>query len=170
MDQWFLARPTSARISPKRAYQGFSLIEAIVVVALVAILASLAAPMFTGAIANQRVRSAAQELQTLLQFARAEAVYKRKQITVVPSASQKWQARDSIAVLREVALPEVVSVEPVSDNGVVFSVEGQAKPVSGTAPYKISISATNASRMQCLSVIGTGLVRLESIASGQTCS
>lgn len=48
-----------------------------VVVALVAILAALAAPSFIVQIANQRVSSAALELQSLLQLARSEAVYKR---------------------------------------------------------------------------------------------
>ncbi|WP_412179463.1 GspH/FimT family pseudopilin [Variovorax paradoxus] len=145
------------------------MIEAMVVVAIVAILAALAMPSFTGTIANHRAKSAAQELQTLLQFARAEAVYKRKDVTVVPNSSQKWQAKDSVSVLREAALSDVVSVSPASDNGVVFSIEGQAKPASGSAPYKISVSATNGSRVQCLAVIGTGLVRLESVAAGQSC-
>ena len=145
------------------------MIEAMVVVAIVAILAALAMPSFISTIANHRVKSAAQELQTLLQFARAEAVYKRKDVTVVPNSSQKWQAKDSASVLREVALSDVVSVSSASDNGVVFSVEGQAKPAAGSAPYKISVSGTNASRVQCLSVTGTGLVRLENVAAGQNC-
>lgn len=140
-----------------------------VVVGLLAILAAMAMPSFTGAIASHRVNSAAQELQTLLQFARAEAVYHRTQITVAPTSSQKWQATNSIKVLREASLSDIVSITAASTNGVVFSVEGQAKPASGSAPYKVSISATNASRVQCLSVIGTGLVRLQTVAAGQTC-
>ncbi len=159
---------SACAFSPKNQ-KGFTLIEAMVVVALVAILAALAMPSFNSAIANHRVKSTAQELQTLLQFARAEAVYKRKEVTVVPNSGQKWQAKDSASVLREAALSDGVSVSPASANGVVFSVEGQAKPASGTAPYKISVSATNASRVQCLSVIGTGLVRLETVAAGQNC-
>ncbi|WP_431510804.1 pilus assembly FimT family protein [Variovorax sp. DAIF25] len=140
-----------------------------VVVALVAILAALAMPSFNGAIANQRVKSAAQELQTLLQFARAEAVYKRTPVTVSLSTGQQWQAKDSTKVLREASVSDAVSITAASTNGVVFSVEGQAKPASGSAPYKVSISATGASRVQCLSVIGTGLVRLQNVAAGQSC-
>lgn len=140
-----------------------------VVIALVAILAAIAVPSFNGAIANQRARSTAQELQTLLQFARAEAVYKRTPIAVAPNADQKWQATLGAQVLREASLSEVVSIEPASANGLLFSVEGQAKPASGSAPYRVSISATDASRVQCLSVTGSGLVRLQNVAAGQTC-
>ncbi|WP_398497962.1 GspH/FimT family pseudopilin [Variovorax sp.] len=169
MASWFPSSSTSAGAFPPKNLKGFTLIEAMVVVAMVAILAVLAMPSFIGMIANQRVKSTAQELQTLFQFARAEAVYKRKQVTVVPNSSQRWQAKDSAAVLREAALSDAVNVAPASTDGVSFSVEGQAKPASGSAPYKISVSATNASRVQCLSVIGTGLVRLENVAAGQNC-
>ncbi len=141
-----------------------------VVVALVAILAALAMPSFVGAIANQRVRSAAHELQALLQFARGEAVYKRTPVTVAPDSGGKWQARTGATVLREASVPNAVSVTAASRNGVVFSIEGQAKPTSGNAPYKLSISATDASRVQCLSAIGTGWVRMESLPAGQACS
>lgn len=149
--------------------QGFTLLEAMVVVALVSILAALAAPSFTTAIANQRVSSASQELQGLLQFARAEAVYKRTQSTVGATA-QTWEAKVGAKILRETTLPDVVAVEPGSANGVVFDVTGAAKPATGAAPYTLQISVPQASRVQCLSVSGAGLVRQHRVAAGQACS
>lgn len=137
-------------------------------VALVAILAALAAPSFTTQIANQRVTSAAQELQTLFLFARAEAVYRRTENTVVP-VGQKWEAKVAEQGLREVVLPDVVNVLPGSENGVVFGVTGGARPASGGAPYKLTISTPKASRVQCLSVTGAGLVRQQRVAAGQAC-
>jgi type II secretion system protein H len=156
-------------LSP-RAQHGFTLIEMMVVVALVAILAALAMPSFTTMIANQRVSSAAQELQTLLQLARAEGVYKRAQSTVTASA-QTWQAKIGTQVLREATLADTVTVEPGSSGGVIFEVTGQAKPASGGGTsYTVSFSGTNASRVQCLTVTGAGLVRLKSAATTQACS
>ncbi|MGJ7527003.1 GspH/FimT family pseudopilin [Variovorax sp. GB1P17] len=149
--------------------KGFTLIEAMIVVALVAILAALAIPSFTTLTANQRVTSAAQELQTLLQFARAESVYKRTESTVT-ATGQKWQAQAGEKVLREATLPDTVSVEPGSSGGVVFEVTGKARPASGGVSYTVSVSATNATRVQCLSVTGAGLVRLQHVATGQACS
>ncbi|WP_418130027.1 GspH/FimT family pseudopilin [Variovorax sp. 375MFSha3.1] len=157
-------------LSPQKQ-KGFTLIEAMVVVALVAILAALAMPSFTNMIANQRVNSAAQELLTLLQFARAEGVYKRTESTVT-ATGQKWEAKVGNAVLRSATLSDVVSVEPSSSGGVIFDVSGQARPASGGAStYTVSVSAAKASRVQCVSVTRAGLVRmLPSVAVGQSCS
>lgn len=147
---------------------GFTLIEAMVVVALVAILAALAVPSFTTMVANQRLSSAAQELQTLLQFARAEAVYKRTPSTVT-ATGQKWEAKVGAKTLRETVLPDAVTVAPGSTGGVAFDVTGAAQPAAGTAPYILTLSATQATRVQCLTLSGPGLVRADRLASGQTC-
>jgi type IV fimbrial biogenesis protein FimT len=53
---------------------GFSLIELSIVLALIAILATLAMPAFSTFIANSRVRAAAEGMLNGLQIARAEAV------------------------------------------------------------------------------------------------
>jgi prepilin-type N-terminal cleavage/methylation domain-containing protein len=151
-----------------QAQNGFTLIEMMVVVTVLAVLAALAMPSFTTMIANQRVTSAAQELQNLLQFARAESVYKRTESTVT-AAGQIWQVKVGNQVLREATLSEVVSVEPGSSGGVAFEISGQARPASGAAPYTLSFSTTNATRVQCLSVTGAGLVRVQRVASGEAC-
>ncbi|QGW84721.1 GspH/FimT family pseudopilin [Variovorax paradoxus] len=151
-----------------QAQKGFTLIEAMTVVAVVAILAALAAPSFTTMIANQRVSSAAQELQTLFEFARAESVYKRTESTVT-ATGQKWQVKVGNQVLREATLSDVVSVEPDSAGGVAFEASGQARPAAGSAPYTLSFSTTNATRVQCLSVSGPGLVRVQRVATGEAC-
>lgn len=148
---------------------GFTLIEAMVVVSLVAILAALAAPSFTTLVANQRVNSSAQELQTLFQFARAEAVYQRTASTVT-ATGQKWEAKVGATVLRETVVPDTVTVTPASANGVSFDVTGAAKPAAGSAPYLVSVSAAKASRLQCVSVTGAGLVRQVRKLATESCS
>jgi len=148
---------------------GFTLIEALIVVAMVAILAALAAPSFNTMIANQRLSSAAQELQTLLQFARAEAVYKRTPSSVTASG-QTWQAKVGAQILREALISDAVTVAPGSANGVVFDVNGAAKPAAGTAPYILTFSVPGASGLRCLNVTGAGLVRQAKVAADQTCT
>lgn len=150
-------------------HDGFTLIEAMVVVALVAILAALAAPSFTTLIANQRVTSSAQELQTLLQFARAEAVYQRTASTVT-ATGQKWEAKVGAKVLREAVLPDAVTVTPASANGVSFDITGTAKPAAGSAPYLVSVSAAKASSIQCISVTGAGLVTQKRKPTSESCA
>ncbi|MFP8833476.1 Tfp pilus assembly protein FimT/FimU [Hydrogenophaga sp. XSHU_21] len=59
--------------APRRA-AGFTLVELMVVVALLGILLGLAAPSFSGALQRQRERSTAQELHDALELGRAEAI------------------------------------------------------------------------------------------------
>lgn len=159
----------SRRALPANRTHGFTLIEAMIVVALAAILAALAAPSFTTMIANQRLDSAAQELHTLLQFARAEAVYKRTE-TAVTVTDHKWEAKAGVQVLRESVLSDAVTVEPGVAGGVTFDTAGAAKPATGNAPYIVKFSSAQATRVQCLRVTGPGLVIQQRVAAGQNCA
>lgn len=58
---------------PRRAERGFTLVELMTVVAIVAILVTVAAPSFAEMVATQRVRAAASALTESLWLARAEA-------------------------------------------------------------------------------------------------
>ena len=62
--------------------EGFTAIELMVVVAIVAILAALAGPSFTPLIERWRVRSAAEDLTATIYFARSEAIKRGDGITI----------------------------------------------------------------------------------------
>lgn len=61
---------------------GFTAIELMVVVSIVAILAALATPSFTPLIERWRVRSAAEDLTSTIYYARSEAIKRGGGITV----------------------------------------------------------------------------------------
>lgn len=66
---------------------GFTLIETMVVVAIIAILASLAAPSFLGLIASTNVTSTVNSFVSDTRFARGEAMRRGKSVTICRSSS-----------------------------------------------------------------------------------
>ena len=74
----------------KAKMHGFTLIELMVVVALVAIIASFAVPSFQTMIANSRLASSTNDLVGVLNFARTEAVKRGRTVMVSPTTGSDW--------------------------------------------------------------------------------
>jgi type IV fimbrial biogenesis protein FimT len=62
---------------------GFTMIELMIVVALIAIVLALAAPSFTNTLAKNRAQGVASELGTDLQYARSEAVQRNAPVRII---------------------------------------------------------------------------------------
>ena len=94
--------------------RGFTLLEVMVVVAILAILAALAGPSFTPMIERWRVRSATEDLQSSLYFARSEAIKRGGGISVAAKDgadwSSGWQVKSGTDVLQNTDAPTGVVV------------------------------------------------------------
>ena len=78
------------------AERGFSLLEVMVVVAILAILAALAGPSFTPMIERWRVRSATEDLQSSLYFARSEAIKRGDNVVIKTTDGANWNSGWSV--------------------------------------------------------------------------
>lgn len=78
---------------PKPRPLGFSLIELLIGIVIMAILMSLAAPSFRTWLQNSQIRNAAESVQNGLQRARAEAVGRNANVEFVLGAGSAWVVR-----------------------------------------------------------------------------
>lgn len=79
-----------AGITGNHRSSGFTLIELMIVLALVAIVASFAVPSFSTMIANGRIASYSNDVVGVLAYARAEAVKRGRIIRVAPVSGADW--------------------------------------------------------------------------------
>lgn len=95
-----------------REPSGFTLVELMVVVALLAIFSAIAVPSFNRLINNNRTQSSANELQALMQYARGYAVENRTDVSVCFAAG-------GLSVRTSCATAQALRV--LEPQGVVFN-------------------------------------------------
>lgn len=107
-----------------RRQDGFTLIEAMVVVAIVGILAAIGIPSMRDLIASTRVKGAASDVFATLIFARSEAVKRNAGVDVIPASTSNWGAGWSVRAVGTtvtLAAQEPITGE-VSVNGPAFTI------------------------------------------------
>lgn len=91
-----------------RSPHGFTVIEVLMVVAILGVLAAIGVPSMRDLIASSRVKGAASDLNATLLIARSEAVKRNASMDVVPSDVSNWGAGWRVRVT---ATSEEVSVQ-----------------------------------------------------------
>lgn len=142
-----MSRPTSTR-----GARGFTLVELVVVIAVLGIVSVLAAPSFTSSFARNHLRGAAGEAYADMQFARAEAVQSNGAVNVAFSASG-YQVTRGAQVVKSVNFGGGVVVSGGSTMTVSFN------PVRATAtvangPLVLSHAASSATLRLSVNALG----------------
>ena len=135
--------------------RGFTIIELIFVVSILAILAGLAAPSFSELARTQRVRAAAVDLYSDITLARSEAIKRGAPIFVVPKDTADW-ARGWDVHFTSATGPIIKAQDPmgggITASGPANIVFGQAGRPTATANIEIKHADLDSSKWRCLAV------------------
>lgn len=140
------------RKSTQRSAKGFTLVELMLVVAILAIVATVAMPSFTEVIESQRMKGAATDLMIVLTRARSEAIKRNTNVTLSPKAgdwANGWQ------------LPDPTSGALIDDHGTIpgITISGPGSVVyqgsgrvQGSSAPSFAISGSVTSSVRCVAV------------------
>ena len=131
--------------------RGFTLIELIAVVALIALATAIVLSTTTGGIESARIRAASKELVAALRYTRTQAITKRESqaLTIdVEQRSSTAPGRKTIELPRQLELKLLTAAQEQVDDGVgrirVFpdgaSTGGHVELIYGDARWRIDVN------------------------------
>ncbi|WP_230410245.1 GspH/FimT family pseudopilin [Undibacterium rugosum] len=116
-------------------YRGFSLVELLVAIAIAAILMALAAPSFSSFIDNQRLQTATLEFYAGVNLARAEAIKRGAQVSMVATDGSDWKSGWTIFV------DDNGNLKADSNEKIIFTHDALSSKFTVTSAFTDSSSA-----------------------------
>jgi len=136
----------------RQAARGFTAIELMVVVAIIAILTAFAAPYMGQMVRKQRLRTTSFDVFSSLTLARSEAIKRNVSVTMTPVAAdwaKGWTITDANGnVLRTQGAVENLAVDGPAN--VVFT--GTGRLSLGIVPFSIDTMIGSNTVYRCVSV------------------
>jgi type IV fimbrial biogenesis protein FimT len=153
---------------------GFTLLEVLVVVAILAVLASFAVPSMRAFMDSQIVKTPASDLYSSLVLARSEAIKRNAAIEVVPSATdwaQGWRVRvqSGGTELRVQDSYPRISINASTAGTVTYG--GNGRLSTSATMFRVLVPGNPDARMRCVSVDVSGRpsVRVDKNADQAAC-
>ena len=129
---------------------GFTTIELLVVVGILALMAAFAGPALSSMVATQQVRSASADLHSSLTIARSEALTRNASVTIAPADgdwARGWTVTEAggTVLRRQPAYPRLALSGPVR---VVFN--GDGRPDTTATPFSVTTAGAHADTYRCV--------------------
>jgi type IV fimbrial biogenesis protein FimT len=150
--------PTCRSTARRRARStaGFTLPEAMIGLAIVALLSVMSMPMLRSMLEGHRVKTASFELFLTLNLARSEAIKRATPVTVTPTGGSwnaGWRIFDATGKLIKLqpALPNGIAIS--GPNTLVYEKDGRLPNLGDTAAFDVEVQdATTGSPVRCVRV------------------
>jgi type IV fimbrial biogenesis protein FimT len=148
-----------------RSHRGFTLIELMVTISIVAILSTLAAPSFRRLIAQQRVKAATFALSESLWIARSEALKRNNDVTFTfTTAASGWDVTPvglpATKLMTQEGIPAVSST--ILSGGGVFTFNQFGRLSSGAGQIEFANAGANVTR--CVTISSSGRTTMKDTA------
>lgn len=138
--------------------RGFTLLELLIVMAIIAIVATLAAPSFNDVLERQRVRTVADTLRGSIDLARSEAVKRNTAIAVSridDNWNKGWQLTDGAEVIYTAPAQPSATIT-ASHSAVQFAGNGRANV---SASFSIVPASGDTANASCVEISLSGRPR-----------
>lgn len=166
------ARVSPARTGPPPA-AGFTVIEMMIVVTILAVLGTLAAPSMLAMLQTSKIRTVASDFYSALLKARSESIKRRVVVTVAPAGaswSTGWTVKyGTTTLVSHEALSSDIGVQinvPATStvSSIVYGTNGR---ITSTAPTLIFYSPSDATvQARCVTTDPGGLPRVRTDTNG----
>lgn len=133
--------------------KGFTLVEMLLVIAILAVLAAIGMPNLSIFILNNRVKSASFDIYSTLIYARSEAITRNGSVTVTPVGgnwTSGWtvtEAATGTTLRSQAALNGISMTGPAS-----VSYLGMGRLSAAVTPFSLTAAGVNSNNSRCVSI------------------
>ncbi|MBF0126451.1 MAG: GspH/FimT family pseudopilin [Magnetococcales bacterium] len=142
----------------KVARHGFTLLELLITLAVVAVLLTIGIPYMRDAILTQRVRNAVSDYHLSLVYARSEAIKRNANVDLVPvvagSWNNGWSVQSGATALKTMDAYPALDIDG-SPGTITYQRNG--RPAATVDPFNVFVSGNSGVTMRCVVVSANGM-------------